>query len=65
MIRIGICDDDPGIRKVLHSFCDRYFEGRRYEVRHYGSGEEFLERGEETLEETGEKRLPDILLLDV
>ncbi len=65
MIRIGICDDDLGIRMVLQSFCDQYFGGRRYETRHYGSGEEFLERGEENLEETGEKRLPDILLLDV
>lgn len=58
MLRIGICDDDPEIRRRLHSFCERFFGEEQCEVSHYGLGEEFLKKG------CGEY-CPDILLLDI
>ena len=57
MLKIGICDDNVEIRRLLHSFCERFFGEDSCVISQYASGEEFFEKG------CGEE-YPDILLLD-
>ncbi|MCI8274266.1 MAG: response regulator transcription factor [Lachnospiraceae bacterium] len=58
MLKIGICDDNVEIRRLLHSFCERFFGEDSCVISQYASGEEFFEKG------CGEE-YPDILLLDI
>ncbi|MBQ2275607.1 MAG: response regulator, partial [Lachnospiraceae bacterium] len=60
-MRIGICDDDKGVREKIESYCREYekINGCSFQYSSYESGEEVLLQAKEGKEDI------DLLFLDI